>query len=314
MSTLENRRSNAHILQGAVGARADADLIHFHAGQLFHGFDIARTVRTGGQWLNDAQIQVDDPIVVCLFVGFEFHPVLLALLGLEERASDFVGREDGRGHAHLRTHVGDGGALWHGEGGHAGTAVLKDYAYITFGGQAAEHMKHHVLSGNPGAQTARKTHKLDLGSGQIEVASAHGHGHIKASRPDGDLTQAAARGRMAVAAQKGRSRLAEALQVNLMADAVAGPGEGKPVVLSDSLKVAVVVGILKAHLHRVVVHIRDRQISLKGRQAHGLELEVGHGARGILGQGLINADANLRADLVLAGTQVALQYLLDNVT
>jgi len=49
------------------------------------------------------------------------------------------------------------------------------------------------------------------------------------------------------------------------------------------------------------------------RQAHGFELKVSHGSRGVLGQSLIDADAYLLAGFILALAQVAPQNLLDNV-
>ena len=71
-----------------------------------------------------------------------------------------------------------------------------------------------------------------------------------------------------------------------------------------------VVGILKAHLYRVVVHVADRQLGAHPLQAQGLELQVGHGACGVLGEGLIDADAYLGAGDPPPHHQVAFQDLL----
>ena len=61
-----------------------------------------------------------------------------------------------------------------------------------------------------------------------------------------------------------------------------------------------------------MVHVADRDLRLHGRQAQCLELQVDHGARGILGQGLIDGQADLRARLHLAFDQVLPQDLLGN--
>jgi len=62
---------------------------------------------------------------------------------------------------------------------------------------------------------------------------------------------------MAVRAEQRRPGLAESLQVDLVANAVARPRKNEAVMLGNRLQIAMVVGVLEAHLHRVVVHIRD---------------------------------------------------------
>src|SRR3989304_2515242 len=79
---------------------------------------------------------------------------------------------------------------------------------------------------------------------------------------------------------------AEALQVHLVADAVARPREVDAVLGGHALKEAVVVGVLEAGLEHVVVDVTHGQFCADAGDAHGLELEVGHGARGVLGEGL----------------------------
>ena len=60
---------------------------------------------------------------------------------------------------------------------------------------------------------------------------------------------------MAVRADERLAGLAEALQMYLMADAVAGAGEAHAVFARHGLDKAVVVGVFKAALEGVVVYI-----------------------------------------------------------
>src|SRR4030067_325332 len=69
----------------------------------------------------------------------------------------------------------------------------------------------------------------------------------------------------------------------------------------DALQVAVVVGVAKVGLEHVVVHVADRQLGAHPRQAHGLELEPGHRAGGVLGEGLVEVDGDIFAGHPLAG-------------
>jgi hypothetical protein len=156
-------------------------------------------------------------------------------------------------------------------------------------------------------------HQLHLGGGQVEVAAAHGHGHVQAAGADGDLADAAARGGVAVAAQERGAGHAEPLQVDLVADAVAGPGEDQAEPLGRGLEVAMVVGVLEAHLHGVVVHVGHGEVRADPVQAHGLELEVGHGAGGVLGEGLVDPDPDLPALFVGSCAEVAFEDLFDEI-
>ena len=86
------------------------------------------------------------------------------------------------------------------------------------------------------------------------------------SRPPAPMAiwpKAAAGGGVAVGAEQRGARLAEALQMDLVADAVARPREDDAVALAaTALKVAVVVVVLKADLERVVVNVGDREVGL----------------------------------------------------
>ena len=67
--------------------------------------------------------------------------------------------------------------------------------------------------------------KLDLdnfGHRKVKCAAAHRYGYVETARSDCEHTYAAARRRMAIRAEQRISRHTETLEVDLMADSVAG--------------------------------------------------------------------------------------------
>ena len=115
---------------------------------------------------------------------------------------------------------------------------------------------------------------------------------------------------MAVAAQQGQSRYAEALQVHLVADAVAGLGAEDAVLLRHALDVLVVIRVFKAGLQGVVVNIGYALHGSDPADTHSLKLQVSHGSRGVLRQGLVNPDGDLFACRGFSADQVGIQNLL----
>ena len=109
---------------------------------------------------------------------------------------------------------------------------------------------------------------------------------------------------MTVGADEGLPRYAEALQMHLMADAVAGAGEPDAVLGGNGLDVPVIVGVLKAGLEGVVVDIGHGSLCFDPVNAHGLKFQIGHGAGGILRQGLVNAQGYLSPRLHAAADQM----------
>ena len=54
-----------------------------------------------------------------------------------------------------------------------------------------------------------------------------------------------------------------------------------------------VIRVLEPDLDRVVVHVADGNLGFGARQPHALELQVGHGAGGVLRERLVDADGDL---------------------
>ena len=115
---------------------------------------------------------------------------------------------------------------------------------------------------------------------------------------------------MAVRADQGLARCAEALQMHLMADAVACLRVVDAVLLSDRTDIFVVVRILEAGLQGIVVNVSDRALGLDLIDAHRLKLEISHRAGGILRQRLIDLKADLLTQYHFAVYQVRFQNLL----
>ena len=120
----------------------------------------------------------------------------------------------------------------------------------------------------------------------------------------------AAGGGVAVAAEQGPAGPAEALQVDLMADAVAGTGVEDAVLVGDRFQVAVVVGVLEPVLQGLVIHVGDGKLGPHLGNPDGLVLEVGHDPQPVLGQGRVDDEADLGAGLHDAAAQMGFDDLL----
>ena len=171
-------------------------------------------------------------------------------------------------------------------------------------GEEPQDLQADVLGGDEGAQRTGQFDLDDLGHGNVVGSAAHSHGYVHAPRAEGQHPDAAAGGGVTVGADEGLPRYAEALQMHLMADAVAGAGEPDAVLGGNGLDVPVIVGVLKAGLEGVVVDIGHGSLCFDPVNAHGLKFQIGHGAGGILRQGLVNAQGHLSPRLHAAADQM----------
>ena len=249
----------------------------------------------GGQGLQRPQVDGEHPVVAGVGVGGEGGEIPLAALGGQKLAGDLVGGEDGGGGPQLGAHVGDGGPLGHAEGGDPLAGVLDYRADAALDRQLPQNGEDDVLGGDAGPQGPGEFHLDDPGHGDVVGPAAHGHRHVQPAGADGQHADAAAGGGVAVRADEGLARHAVALQVHLVADAVAGAGEVHPDLFGHGLGVFVVVGVFKARLQGVVVDVGDRFFGLDPGDADGLEFQIGHGPGGVLGEGLVDFQADLAA-------------------
>ena len=102
----------------------------------------------------------------------------------------------------------------------------------------------------------------------MERAARHRNGDVDAARADSDHPETAARRRMRIAAEQRLARLAEALQVQLMADAVAGLRVDDAVTLGHRSEEVMVIRVLEANLDGVVVNVGYRQLVAHMADAH----------------------------------------------
>ena len=309
----QHQRRGLEVAIRRIGAGADQHLIHFFAGQRSDRRNVARRMRAGRHRLDQAQVELQHAVIPRAFVGLQFGPILTAALSLQKRQRRRVAREDRRGHAQFRAHVGDGRARRHAQPRHTRAAVLQHAAHVALGPVNLQHFQDHVFGRHAGLERPAQAHQRNLRAGQVERPSPHRHRHVDAARTDRDHPDAAAGGRVGIAAQQRRPRLAETLEVELVADAVARPRKHNAVTLRNAFQIGVVVRILEPHLNRVVIHIAHGQIGLHAVEAHALELQIRHRAGRVLRQRLVNADRQLAARLQLPRHTVRGQNLLNNV-
>ena len=310
---LQHARHDHQVVVGGVGAAPDAhlvDLDRLHLPDLLH---VVRGVGQGHVGLDGGKVDVDRLVVLGPGVRLQLRPLAFPMLGLEEPPGHLVAREDGGGHPGLGAHVGDDPALRHGQVLQARAAVLDRPAHVPLGGDRAEHLQDDVLGRHPGPEPVVQVDLQDLGVAEVELPPAHDHGHVEPARAHGQHPHGAAGGGVAVAAEEGPAGPAEALQVELVADAVPGPGVEDAVLVGDRLQVAVVVGVLEPVLEHLVVHVGDGKLGLHLGDPDGLVLEVGHHPQPVLGQGGVDDQADLAPGLHLAAPQVGRDDLLVEV-
>ena len=92
---------------------------------------------------------------------------------------------------------------------------------------------------------------------------------------------------MGISPDECRAGPGEALDVQVVADAVTGPGVVDAVFCGEGLQEAVVVGVLEVQLDDVVVNVLDREVHLDPVHPHPLELQAGHRACRVLQQRLV---------------------------
>jgi len=262
-----------------------------------------------GQGDETRKVELDDPRIVGIGIGGKLHPVGLSRLGRQEPPRHPVTGEDGGCQPHLRPHVGDRGPLGHGEALEAFAAVLEDVTDVAARREDLQELQDHVLGRDPGGKIPPEVYPDHLRAGQEKRLAGHGKRHVETAGPDGEHAQGPAGGGVAVGAQEGPARLAEPLEVDLVADAVAGPREPDAVAARHGMQVSMVVGVLEADLDRVVVDVAHRELRAHPADPHGLELQVGHGARGVLGERLVDTDADFAAGDDPARHQVGLDEL-----
>ena len=225
-------------------------------------------MRAGGKRLKLGKIYVYYLVIHRVGIGCERDIIRLSALGAKKFARRFVGREyRGRG-AELGAHIRYRGTLGNAQVGNALSAPLDDLADAALYRNAAQKLKDDILGSDPRAPLARKPHEHHFRHRHAISAAAHCNGNVKPARAEGEHAYAARRGRVPVGAHKSLAGNAEALKVDLVANAVAGARIVNAVFCRHGAEVFVIVGILKAGLERVVIDVCDRQFCLYAVKSH----------------------------------------------
>src|SRR5206468_6078676 len=114
-------------------------------------------------------------------------------------------------------------------GGRTRAPVLEDLPTPSAHRVPSQQLEDDVLGVYPGPELSGEPDPDDLGHGEVIGPAAHGHRHVEPARPDGEHARGPAERGVAVRAEDELPRPAEGLEVHLMADAVAGLGEPRPV-------------------------------------------------------------------------------------
>ncbi len=101
--------------------------------------------------------------------------------------------------------------------------------------------------------------------------------------------------------------------MHLVANAIARTRVVQTVLRSDILQVDVIIGVAKITLQHVVIHIAHRQLCLHLRHLNRLKLQIRQGARGVLGQGLVDIERNFLAGGHVARGEMTANQLLGQI-
>ena len=309
---LEHCRYLQHIVKRRIGTGADTDLIHLGALKRIHIHDIIGAVGAGNHWLQAGKIDGNDPVILSIGITGQRHVVLFSALGLEESSGGFIRGENGCGGTQFCAHIGDGSTLGNGQCIHTGATPFDNGTHAALNRQDPQDLKAHILCGYKGIQLTGQFHLIHFGHGDIVSTAAHGNSHIQAARTKRQHTNTASGGSMAIRANQGLTGLTKAFQMYLVTDTVTGTGEIDTMLIGNGLQIAVVIGIFKAGLKCIVIHISYTQLRLDSGNTHCFKLQVSHSTGSILGQCLIDFQRNLTAGSHVAGQKMCCNNFLCN--
>ena len=185
-----NGRSDAQVLNPAVGARADDHLVDGQAGHLADDLRILRQMRHSHSGLQLIQVNDHFPDVLRVGIGLEgltgaVHPAVDVLHGLLLHGENAVLA------AGLNGHVGDGEPVIHGEGGNALAGKLQRLIQRAVHADLADQMQDDILAAHPAAGLALQ-HHLDRGRHlEPSLAGDHTGSHVRGTHAGGECAQRA---------------------------------------------------------------------------------------------------------------------------
>ncbi len=146
----------------------------------------------------------------------------------------------------------------------------------------------------------------DEGHVEPERLAGHGKRDFDAARADRQHADRTGCRSMTVGAEQSFSGFAETFLMDRMADTVAGTAEPDSETPAGGLKEEMIVRILVVFLNEVVIDVLGGEFGFDPVDAHRLQFKHDHGAGGILRQGLVDVDADLRARRHRAGYEMRL--------
>ncbi len=120
-------------------------------------------------------------VVSRAFVGRQRHPICLTALALEEGTGPLIGREDARGSAELRAHVGDDVPIHCRQTVQTRPVILHNSAVTSLDAMPSQHLEDDVLCAHPIRECSAKPHAPDLGHAQMQWLSGHGERDFQAT-------------------------------------------------------------------------------------------------------------------------------------
>ena len=309
-----HQRRDREVAQARVGRRPDDDLVHVAPCDLAHGNHVAGAGRAGDERLEGREIDLVGVLVGGVGIGAQLAPLVLAALGGEEAAHLVVGREDARGGAELGAHVRDHVPVHRRQLLERRTVVLDDPAEPSVDVVAPQHLEDHVLGAHPFGELADQPDAPDLRHREMERLACDRERDLETAGADCQHPERPGGAGVAVGADHRLARGAEALHVHRVADTVARLAEPEAEPAARALEEHVVVGVAEVGLEDVVVDVLGRHLGVRPVEAHRLELEHDHRARGVLGECLVDPDADLGAGGHLAVDDVLGDELLRNVS
>ena len=160
---------------------------------------------------------------------------------------------------------------------------------------------------------AGEAHAPDLRHAQVQRLARHGERDLDAAGAEGQHAERARRRRMAVRADERQARLAEALHMDRVADAVARTAVPHAEAPTGAAQEQVLVRIHVIVLDEVVIDVLRREPDLDPLDAHRLQFEHHQRAQHILQQRLIDLQRDFAAGPHVAVEKVRLDQLLRDV-
>ena len=287
-----HQRGDGEVAVAGIGRGADVGLVDRLARHLPDRHHVARAGRRGDQGLERRQLDLVFDIVARPGIGAELAPGLLAPLAPEEPPGLVVRREHAGGRAQLGAHVGDDMAVHRAQARQARAVVLDDASQPALHAVAAQHLEHDVLGADPVRQISHQAYTPDRRHAQVERLAGHGDGDVEPAGADRQHAERAGRAGVAVGTEQRRAGLAEPLHVNGVAHSVARPAVPDTETLTGTLQKDVIVRVSVIRLDQIVVHVLNRKLRLDPVKVESFQREHDERARCVLGQRLVDLEAD----------------------